>query len=61
MRRLTILRRRDQRAVGGESRIGRRKTRIPRHRGFDGVRLIDFLIRSDPRRVISDQRLVARR
>jgi len=36
--------RRDQRAVSCESRVGRRETCVPRHRGFDRVRLIDFLV-----------------
>jgi hypothetical protein len=36
--------RRDQRAVRCESGIWRREICVPRHRGFDGVRLIDFLV-----------------
>ena len=48
MRWLTTLRRRDQRAVRRESWIRRRKIRVPRQRGFDGVRLIDFLVGIKP-------------
>ena len=47
MRRLTILRRRDQRAVRCESRIRRREICVPRHCRFDRVRQIHFLIRTE--------------
>jgi len=45
MRGLTNLRRRDQRAVRCESRVGRREIRVPRHCRFDCVRQIHFFIR----------------